>query len=413
MLVTLTVTAGPHAGREFRLEGHDTFLVGRMPDCHFQLSYDDPYFSRRHFLVESNPPRCRVSDLGSRNGTYVNCKRITTTELQTGDEIRAGHTILKVEIAQASAEADTCSLPVAVPGTRTITGPQNVPSTAADSPSGVPEIPGLRIESEIGRGGMGVVYRATREFTGETVAVKLIVPSPGVSLKQVAKFLREARILSELNHPNIVQFHESGEAGGVLYFVMELAPGQDTSRVLRQTGPMGIKAAVRVMIPVLQALGHAHALGFVHRDVKPRNILMGQDRTGKLIVKLADFGLARVYQASQLSGLTLTGDIGGTPGYLPPEQITNFREVKPTADQYSAAATLYHLLTGQFIFDLPPGHAAFRMILEENPVPIQTRRPEVPDGLAAAIHRALAKEPGKRFLGVEDFAGELTQFQGE
>ena len=99
--VRLVVTAGPHAGKEFAFDGHDTFLVGRSKDAHLQLSYDDPYFSRRHFLVEVNPPRVRVLDLGGRNGTFVNGERVEAAELKDGDEVRAGHTVFKVHVPPA------------------------------------------------------------------------------------------------------------------------------------------------------------------------------------------------------------------------------------------------------------------------------------------------------------------------
>ena len=113
MKIKLTIIAGPHQGREFVFDGHDTFLVGRTKDAHFQLSYDDPYFSRRHFLVEVNPPRCRLIDLNSRNGTLLNGARIQTAEVADGDEIAAGHTVFKVcVIAPEPDEIETLDLPV-------------------------------------------------------------------------------------------------------------------------------------------------------------------------------------------------------------------------------------------------------------------------------------------------------------
>jgi serine/threonine-protein kinase len=272
---------------------------------------------------------------------------------------------------------------------------------------GLPDITGYQLERELGRGGMGIVYKARAEAGGGTVALKTIMPAVAPTRVQIERFLREARILEQLKHPNIVGFRAMGEAGGLLWFAMEYVPGFDTARLLKEQGPQPIKVAVRLICQVLQALEHAHERGFVHRDIKPANILV-TDVNGTKTVKLADFGLARVYQTSQLSGLTLSGDVGGTVKFMPPEQITHYREVKPPADQYAAAATLYHLLTGAYVYDFrDAGVAAIAQILEEDPVPIRDRRPEISKQLATVIHRALEREPADRFAGVHAFRQAL------
>lgn len=126
---------------------------------------------------------------------------------------------------------------------------------------------------------------------------------------------------------------------------------------------------------------------------------------------MADFGLARVYQTSQLSGLTMMGEIGGTPAFMAPEQITQFRDAKPAADQYAAGATLYNLLTGQHVFDFSGSPTArMLMILQDEPVSIQSRRSDIPKSLAEVIHRALAKEPGDRFASAKEMRRELLKY---
>ncbi len=144
---------------------------------------------------------------------------------------------------------------------------------------------------------------------------------------------------------------------------------------------------------LLEALEYGHAKNLVHGDIKPANLLISAT-DGEEVVKVADFGLARVYQASQLSGLSMTADIGDSAGFLPPERITNYREVAPPADQYAAAATLYTLLTGEHVFDLPSEiHRRISLILQAQPVPIHQRRADVSPELAAVLHKALA-QPG-------------------
>jgi serine/threonine-protein kinase len=258
---------------------------------------------------------------------------------------------------------------------------------------------------------MGVVFLAERESDGAEVAVKTITPAQAGGAGQVRQFVREAEVLKKLDHPNIVRFIEVGESGGMLFFAMEYVRGVDLRRVLEERARLEVRPAVRIVSQVLVALAHAHARRFVHRDIKPANVLLAGGK-GKRQVKLADFGLARVYQASQLSGLTLAGDWGGTPAYLPPEQITDYRNVSPAADQYSTAAMLYHLLTGKHILDLPPMPGALVAILEDEPVPIQSRRPDIPDGLAAAVHRALAKDSADRFPDAAAFRAALRPFAG-
>jgi serine/threonine-protein kinase len=244
---------------------------------------------------------------------------------------------------------------------------------------------------------MGVVYLALRAADNVPVAVKTVAPAVAPSPLDLERFLREANILRELQHPHIVRFQDMGEANGVLFFSMEYVRGTDANQALRSQGPFAVRRAVALGCQLLEALVFAHARRYVHRDIKPGNLLLTGEG-GREVLKVSDFGLARVYQASTLSGLTLGGDLGGTPAYMPPEQITNFRDVQPTADQYSTAATLYTLLSGKPLF--PSGgnfQKGLLMILHDEPKPLRAWRPEVSAELAAVIHKALAKEPAERF----------------
>jgi serine/threonine-protein kinase len=181
---------------------------------------------------------------------------------------------------------------------------------------------------------------------------------------------------------------------------MDFVPGADAARLLEREGPWLVARAVRLVCQVLEALEHAHGKGFVHRDIKPANVLVTEVE-GREQARLLDFGLARVYLVSKLSGLTLAGQVAGTAPFMAPEQIVSFRECMPAADQYAVAATLYNLLTAEHVHDFPAAYQErLLLILNDPAAPIRSRRPEVPEGLARVIHRALAKEPGDRFADV-------------
>jgi serine/threonine-protein kinase len=394
--ITLTVTAGPHAGRVFRFEEHDSFLVGRDKTARFRLARKDEYVSRHHFLVELNPPHCRLIDVESTNGTQVNGQPVETAELRHGDQIRVGKTVLTVALAGAEDVADQDPPPA-------------IRKESTDNQP--PMVAGYQLVRELGRGGMGCVFLAIRGDEAAPVALKTILPAVAGSKAQVGRFLREANILRELDHPGIVSFRDLGESDGLLYFAMDYVLGTDAAKLLKeQGGPLPIGRAVGLVLQVLDALGYAHGRGFVHRDIKPANLLVARD-SGHDAVKLADFGLARVYRASRLSGLTLKGDMAGTLGYMAPEQITRFRESDPAVDQYAAGATLYKLLTDRAVHDLPRSlNQQIRTVLEADPVPVHSRRGDLPRGLCAVIHRALAREPKNRFADVAALRAALAPF---
>jgi eukaryotic-like serine/threonine-protein kinase len=402
--VKLDVVAGPHAGKSFAFDKHDTFLVGRGRDAHFKLNADDPYFSRRHFLLEINPPRVRVLDLKSRNGVLVNGHRVEMAELHDGDELRAGHTVFKLTVVQPNFEPATVELAQDTP-----IEPGGLTTTDTH-----PLVPGYKLGAELGRGGMGVVYRAVRQADGVEVAIKLIHPGTNATRKQIERFLREADVLRQLRHPHVVGFEAAGETPtGMLFLAMELVAGPTAEGILSEKGPLGLAVAVRIMSQVLLGLAQAHALGYVHRDVKPGNILLGRAGS-KRLAKLADFGLARAYDASRLSGLTLQGELGGTPAFMAPEQVSHYRSVMPAADQYSAAASLYRLLTNNFPHDLPKGAAKQVVhVLTETPVSIFRRRDDIPEELGLAIHKAMSREPEHRYADVAEFRRALLPFAAE
>ena len=396
MKVQFAVIEGPHKGSVFAFQESDIFVVGRSKDAHFRLPMKDKYFSRNHFMVEVSPPQCCLMDMASTNGTFVNGKKVTRVELRDGDTIRGGQTVIRVAIEADEPSREESPAPPLPP-----------PKVRTDNPRA---IAGYQIERELGRGGMGVVYLA-RKGAGPPVALKTILPAAATSEVVVDRFLREASVLRKLDHPHIVGFRDIGQAAGLLYFAMDYVEGIDGSRLVKDGGPLPIPLAVELICQALDGLAYAHDCGFVHRDVKPHNLLVS-DRDGRPFAHVADFGLARLYRTSSLSGLTLQGDFYGSLGFAAPEQITQFRETKPPADQYSAAATLYYLLTGCTPHDLL-GRIEQRVLalLQDDPVPIRRRRNDIPPKLATVVHRALAREPEERFPDVQALLAALAGFR--
>src|SRR5439155_16024433 len=238
---------------------------------------------------------------------------------------------------------------------------------------------------------------AVREAGGEVIAVKTILPAVAPTPAAVGRFCREADVLGRLAHPNVVGYRGSGAAGPLLYVVMEYVAGETASAVVARDGPLPPGRVLGWAGQLLDALSYAHESGFVHRDVKPGNLLVAAGAAGE-VVKLSDFGLARAYQGSGLSGLTTDGSAGGTPAYMPPEQVTDFRRARPAADQYAAAATLFHLLTGSGVYEpAETAGEALGRILSAEPIPLRPGAPPLPDPFGPVIRRALARDPAARF----------------
>ena len=392
MRILLNVVAGPHKGLHFSFDRHDTFLVGRSKHAHFQLPAKDKYFSRIHFMMEVNPPECRLIDMGSHNGTYVNGVKILTADLKDGDQIRAGHTVLRVNVEAGDATGST-------------TSSEFVPAT------GLPTIPGYRLERELGRGAMGTTYLGRRAADSAACAVKVVKPSFQGSPEQIGAFLRAARSLTLLEHPHIARLRDVGGCPSGFYFVSDFVPGLDAAQILRREGALPIKRVLRWADHLLQALAYAHSRNVIHRDIKPTNVVVAEI-DGKDVVKLTDFAVARVYQTSPFSGLSLTTGLLELASFIPPEVLFSYQEINPLADQYSVAAVVYHLLTGAPVLDLPKEeHRKYSSLLRRQYVPIRERRSDVPADLADVIHKALARTPNKRFADAAEFRQALLQSQ--
>ncbi|MBX3466691.1 MAG: serine/threonine protein kinase [Planctomycetes bacterium] len=245
------------------------------------------------------------------------------------------------------------------------------------------------VEAELGRGGMGVVYRALDPASGARVAVKVLLHAEAEDL---LRFEREARLLAQARHPAVVSLLELGrEQGGRPFVALELVEGESLAARLAR-GPLPPREAVRLLEPVARALAHAHARGVVHRDVKPENVLI--DRDGR--AKLSDFGLARRTDAGA-SRLTATGMILGTPAYMAPEQAAG-DPADGRADVWGLGATLHAAVTGAPPFGARAGVLdSLRAVLEDPVVAPSARGVELPPDVEAVLMACLARDPARRF----------------
>ena len=260
------------------------------------------------------------------------------------------------------------------------------------------------IEAEIGRGGMGVVYRARQERLDRLVALKVIAPNMAQDVTFRGRFDRESRLAAAIEHPNAVPLYEAGEADGVVFIAMRLIDGTDLKALLRKDNWLEAERASNLIDQTAGALDAAHELGLVHRDVKPGNVLIGQAGNREWAY-LTDFGLTKSMLAA--TELTESGKWMGTADYASPEQIEGLR-VDGRSDIYSLAATAYELLTGAPPFDSPSLHGLMTAHMHHEPPSASARNRALPAGVDAVLARAIAKEPGRRHPTAGEFAAALA-----
>jgi serine/threonine-protein kinase len=430
MRVTLRVIAGPQTGRVFTFEQHETFMIGRSEDAHFCLP-QDRYFSRHHCILEIAPPQCFLRDLGSTNGTFVNGIRVDSVYLKSGDRIQGGETVLEVEVSTdieqpaihpSRPPTITATIPslitvkclnCGIPAEAEVSRPDAKMTYLCDScremlkqnPQPIPNYQMLKI---LGQGGMGSVMLARRITDGRPVAIKTLLPEVAVSEQSLKRFLREIEVAAALQHPHIVGYIEHGQHNGIVYLVSEYVQGMDASKLAKERGgKLPYQEVVKIIEQTLSALDFAHKLEFVHRDIKEQNILV-DGKYPNYVSKLTDFGLAKSYKQTGMSGVTMVGDVAGTIAYMPPEQVRDFKDVRPPSDIYAVGMTAYSLLTGAHALDISP-HAGIaetvKAIFEKPIVPIAQRSLDVPIRVASVIETAIAKQVELRWRT----AGEMRE----
>lgn len=249
------------------------------------------------------------------------------------------------------------------------------------------------IEGEIGRGGMGVVYRARDERLKRPVAIKVLPPELAYRQDIRTRFMREAETAARLSHPHIVPIHSVGDSHDLVYFVMGYVDGESLGVRIKRRGRLSIEEARRVMKEAADALSAAHAQGVIHRDVKPDNILLEGTR-GRVMV--TDFGIAKAL-SGEGGTLTEAGVAIGTPAFMSPEQAAGDREIDGRSDLYSLGVVAYHMLTGELPFQAPSVPALLMKQITETPVPVDRKRPETPKELSQIVMRCLEKDPEDRW----------------
>jgi hypothetical protein len=261
-------------------------------------------------------------------------------------------------------------------------------------------IRGYRIEGEIGRGGMGVVYRATQIDLGRTVALKLIAPDLSEDPEFVQRFQRESRTAASIEHPNVIPVYDAGEEAGRVFIAMRLVEGADLGQRLERDGAMDPARAANVMAQIAAALDAAHAHGLVHRDVKPANVLIEGD-AGSETAYLTDFGLTK--RAESESGMTLTGHFVGTVDYIAPEQARG-EAVDARTDVYALGCLLFRMLTGEVPYPRDSAVAKIFAHVNDPPPSVSDRAGAGLGPFDAVIERAMAKDPAHRFPSAGDLA---------
>ncbi len=258
------------------------------------------------------------------------------------------------------------------------------------------QLAGYRVDEIAGRGGMGVVYRATQAELERTVALKVIAPEFAADDEFRTRFKRESRLAASIEHPNVIPIYEAGESDGVLFLSMRYVEGTDLRALIARHGNLEARQAASIVAQVAEALDAAHRAGLVHRDVKPGNILIAPGEHAYL----TDFGLSK--RAASESALTKTGRLVGTVDYIAPEQVEGGR-VDARTDVYALACVLYHLLTGSVPYEKPSDMARlFAHVNDPPPVP-SSAQPAVPREFDEIIARGMAKDPDERYQSAGDF----------
>ena len=367
-MAKLRVVDGPLAGTEFTLNGNPA-VAGRHIDC--DLPIPDPRVSRSHAeFIPDRDGQYAIMDLGSANGTAINGILLpprTPRRLAAGDELRMGQNIY-----------------------RYFSGDARIPDV---------DIPGFVLEDILAEGGMGSICKARQTDTNQPLAIKILHAGYAKHEEFVNRFIQEARAAGRLAHPNIVKVFNVGKtANGRYYFTMELVKGS----TLTQRIPVIDRMAALVMfMEIADALDYAHKRGIIHRDIKPDNILIGENGEAKL----TDLGIAVLDSQDMARD---ANHVLGTPHYMSPEQASG-KPIAALTDIYSLGAAFYHVFSGKPLFDAPSAEQIMIKHVKERPAPLADAVPDMPREFTAIVDRCLEKDPDKRFPNAAELRDALAK----
>lgn len=368
-MAKLVCQTGSDAGHEYRLS-KDKVLFGRQRSCDVQIK--DTMASREHFLVRKDGSLFTLVDLGSRNGTHLNNRKINERHLEFGDVIRVG--IAEFLFVKEDGDVDIKDLLTSK----------------------------YTIEDKIGEGGMGIVYKALQKSMERTVALKVLAPKFSARPRFVEQFIREARAAGALNHPNIIQVHDVASENGIHYFSMEFISGPTSMNMLSSQGPLPGLVALEIVRQTAKALAYAHDHRIIHRDIKPDNIMV----TNNLTVKLADLGISKTFDEAEEDHNQRR--IVGTPHYMAPEATLGQR-IDHRVDIYSLGATAYHLLSGRTPFHGASASEVLKAHVKEEPRRLNDVVSDIDPAVANYVRTLMAKDPSQRPSSAEQIALDVQQ----
>lgn len=448
-LYVLAIEGGEQAGLHLEFSSAGPYIIGRAQDAHFHLPDGDHRISRYHVILEPVADGVRVRDLQSSNGTFVNGVRVTAALLRPGDSLRVGRSVLILSRTKATTEVLTAAGACSDVGGLRVDGATDTRLSAAPDRCtwkcavcgleecqpvaaerfigadwlceacattrralGVDDTPALGsfdLLRLIGHGATSTVYEARHRETGVRVALKRLRPAAAaIERPMIRRFLKEQRIAISLVHPRIVRCYEGGqdERCHDLYLAMEWLRDGDASRLCAPDSDM--QQALLLGADLFEALAYIHALGLVHRDVKPENLLLAAGEHGRFRGKLSDFGIIKNFRAQSQS--TQENESCGTPMFMAPEQIYAFRHSGPQVDIYAGAVTLYYMLTRVSPLVLPRDvdptlSEVFLASWNSKRISLADRRPDAPRPLVEWIDRAVASDATAR---MEMAAGEIA-----
>ena len=422
-MVTLTIQRPGVDAEAVAFETSAEVTIGRSSGCTLCLD-SDPMVSRMHAVLLVDPPAIRIKDLNSTNGIVINGvsyggafgeKIVQPHELHDGDEVGIGSTVVHVGLAGESRTDSKPTRAVRYEDKGTVissrlsavvtddgdNGDADLNQTLGNMPEASPQVPGFVIRGLVGKGEVASVYQARSSDNGDVVAIKVLTPNISFTKRILDDFKVEMDGVKSLRHPHLVRFYSAGALSPQnIYLVQEYVSGENLASYLTRCPKhrLPLKTAFGIAVQICSALCEAHNHGFIHRELKPENILLFDDG-GKISAKVTDVGLTRSLEDSGITGLSHLSSGPRSIRYAAPEQLTEIRDVKAASDVFSLTSIFYEMLTGSSPYELPEDGEAITVetVARAPIIPVEERMPGLPESLVVIIERGLSKEPEERY----------------